>query len=154
MSRLARTLFKAYGPCFYRPSRVSPLTESIGAVCTVLVGVLQEIIACRLFRLCANLFRLCANSSESCSGRGIEEHWRMPGRRAAAQTGDAAACASGLGSSAQSMAAAALLVAPCALLFVAKLQEPYMDEIFHIPQVPLSCHYSISTRLMPMGIPN
>jgi hypothetical protein len=39
------------------------------------------------------------------------------------------------------MAAAALLVAPCALLFVAKLQEPYMDEIFHIPQVPLSCHW-------------
>ena len=72
----------------------------------------------------------------------------MPGRRAAAQTGEATACASGLGSSAQSMAAAALLVAPCALLFVAKLQEPYMDEIFHIPQVPLQ---SVIKRLMPMA---
>ena len=36
---------------------------------------------------------------------------------------------------AQSMAAVVLLVAPCVLLFVAKVQEPYMDEIFHIPQV-------------------
>jgi len=40
---------------------------------------------------------------------------------------------------AQSMAAAVLLVAPCTLLFVANVQEPYMDEIFHIPQAQRYC---------------
>ena len=30
---------------------------------------------------------------------------------------------------------AAFLVVPTALLFVARMHEPYMDEIFHVPQV-------------------
>ena len=30
---------------------------------------------------------------------------------------------------------ASFLVVPTALLFVARMQEPYMDEIFHVPQV-------------------
>ena len=30
---------------------------------------------------------------------------------------------------------AAGLVLPCALLFFRELDEPYMDEIFHVPQV-------------------
>jgi hypothetical protein len=30
---------------------------------------------------------------------------------------------------------ASFLVVPTALLFVARMHEPYMDEIFHVPQV-------------------
>lgn len=42
---------------------------------------------------------------------------------------------SGKGSIVRPTMLAALLVAPAALLFVRHLGEPYMDEIFHVPQV-------------------
>jgi hypothetical protein len=39
------------------------------------------------------------------------------------------------GSSVRPTILAVLLVAPTALLFVNHLGEPYMDEVFHVPQV-------------------